>query len=85
MVTPGPGDWETVTSLALGSFLVLTFNTLLLITCNNKKNIWAPENHPTALKVEAHNSQFKFCHVLRTGIYIASLPPLGHYHSLQLY
>jgi hypothetical protein len=23
--------------------------------------------------------------VLRTGIYIASLPPLGHHHSLQTY
>jgi hypothetical protein len=23
------------------------------------------------------------CHVLRTGIYIASSPPLGHHHSLQ--
>jgi hypothetical protein len=23
------------------------------------------------------------CHVLRTGVYIASSPPLGHHHSLQ--
>jgi hypothetical protein len=39
MVTPELGDRENVTSLTLGSFLVLTFNIPLPITCNNKKNI----------------------------------------------
>ena len=32
-----------------------------------------------------HQQFHSYCHVLCTGVYIASLPPLGHHHSLKTY